>query len=346
MTFEEFRQNHDHYNAYSDWITVREAKASGLIPEAYHEYFPDDCECGSENIIRTNLKAITCCDPKCYLKEALQMAEFFSRSNIERLGEGNCRTILNMFHSADKNRMKRGEKTMFPTGSFLDIFDVPENLWPLECGSAIERDLSIAIAKLKNDNVTFPELISRLGIESLGSNALKLFDGISSAEQFKQEIDRNGGVRFFCYSRGVYSLEIINSVYESLIDIANAERLFHNSIRQQGLVTVDICITGSSVLQGISLTKNQLVEVLNQASIGKSGFQYFEFHMCTALQSAPFILYTTPSSTAKFRAGQARGTITDGFGEHPVLMQIDDFYDLLIDRVNKLDEEVANQDGQ
>ena len=346
MTFSEFREKHDHYEAYTDWMTVHDAKASGLIPEAYHEYFPDCCECGSENIIRKNLKAVTCCNPKCYQKEALQMAEFFSRSNIERLGEGNCSTLLMLFHDYDNKLVKMGKKSIFPTGSFLDIFDVPEKDWPLTCGSALEHDFAVAVEKLRNDNITFPELISRLGIESLGSNALKLFNGISSARQLKEEIDNANGVRHFCYLRGVYAPEVINNVYESLIDIANAERLFHHSIRVQGLVPIDICITGSSVLKGTSLTKNHLISVLNQASIGATGVQYYEFHMCTALQSAPFILYTVPSSTAKFRAGEARGSVTDSFGEHPVLMQIDDFFDLLQQQVEKIDREVLGKDGQ
>lgn len=342
MTVIEFKEKHDHYNAYSDWVSVEEAKTTGLIPEQYQEYFSDMCECGSENMVRVNLKAITCCNPKCFQKEACRMAEFFSRSNVSGLGEGNCHKILSLFKSYDDIRVSRGEKSFFPTNSFLDVFDVPEELWPLECGSALESTFAAAVDKLKNDNVTFPELISRLGIEDLGSNALKIFDGISCAKELKNEIDREGGVRYFCYSRGVYAPEVINNIYESLIDIANSERLFHKSIRVQGLVPVNICITGSSALHGVSLTKSELVTVLNRASIGESGIQYYEFHMCTALQSAPFILYTVPSGTAKFRAGEARGSITDEFGEHKVLMQIDEFFDLLQSKVKELDEEVSN----
>lgn len=52
MTFEEMKKDHDHYDAYKDWVSVVEAKKTGLIPKKYHKYFPDTCDCGSENIIK------------------------------------------------------------------------------------------------------------------------------------------------------------------------------------------------------------------------------------------------------------------------------------------------------
>ena len=343
MTFEEMKKEHDHYGAYDEWVTMSEAKELGLLPATYHKYFPDLCDCGSENIIKKNLRQFTCCNPKCYQKEACQMAEFMSRSNIQRLGEANCLKIISAFRDYDRRLVANGQESIFPTGSFLDIFNVPVDRWPLDYGSALEHDLAVAVESLKNDNVTFPELISRLGIESLGSNSLKLFDGISSSQELADAIKKEGGTRFFCYSRGIYAPEVINNVYESLLDIVNAEFLFHKSIRRQGLVPLDVCITGSTVLKGKSLTKSQLIDILNRASIGETEIQYFEFRMCTALKSAPFILYTTPSASAKFRAGAARGSITDEFGTHPVLMQIDDFFDLLQKHVKEIDEEVANE---
>ena len=54
MTFEEMKKDHDHYDAYKDWVSVAEAKKTGLIPKKYHKYFPDTCDCGSENIIKNN----------------------------------------------------------------------------------------------------------------------------------------------------------------------------------------------------------------------------------------------------------------------------------------------------
>lgn len=339
MTVSEFKEKHDHYAAYVDWVSVADAKASGLIPEAYQDYFPDLCDCGSENMIKNNLRQITCCDPKCFQKEACQMSEFLTRSNIKGFGDATCLAVLQSFRNYDKYLTEHGRDSILPTGSFLDVFDVPEEQWPFSVGSAINTDFAAAVEHLKNENIIFPELIRRLGVASLGSNAIKIFDGMSSSRDLLASLKSHGGVRQMCYSAGVYAPMIINNVYESLIDIANAERIFHSSLRIQGLVPIDVCITGSSVLQGVSLTKSQLVDVLNRASIGQSGIQYFEFHMCTALQSAPFILYTYESNTAKYRAGKARGTIQDEFGEHPVLMQMDEFFNLLQKHVKELDEE-------
>lgn len=340
MKFIEFRETHDHYGAYEEWLSVAEAKASGLIPERFIEYFPNECECGSENMIKNNLRQVTCCDPKCYLKEACCLSEFLTRSNVSGFGEATCATILEKFRAKDKRAVEQGAPTLFKTGSFLDIFDVPESDWPLDVGSDLSHKFAVANESLRSDNITFPELISRLGINSIGGNALKLFNGISSSRQLMSEIEKSGGVKLFCYSRGAYAPDLINNLYESLIDIANAERLFHKSMRVAGLMGVDICITGSNALNGVSLTKNELVQVLNDASVGESGQQYFEFHMCSALKSASFILYTVPSSSSKFNAGLARGNIEDFFGVHPVLMQIDEFYEFLRNKVKELDKEI------
>ena len=45
MTFQEMRDQYDHYNAFVDFITVKRAKYIRVIPEGYEDIFPEKCEC-------------------------------------------------------------------------------------------------------------------------------------------------------------------------------------------------------------------------------------------------------------------------------------------------------------
>lgn len=63
MLFSEFKEKYGKYQAYAGWVTIADAKDLDMIPEAYHNVFKNECECGSENIIAPNMKRLMCCDP-------------------------------------------------------------------------------------------------------------------------------------------------------------------------------------------------------------------------------------------------------------------------------------------
>ena len=63
MTLYEMRQAYDKYYAFQSYETVHNAKELEIIPKPYHEYFPDYCICGSENIINLKLTMMQCVDP-------------------------------------------------------------------------------------------------------------------------------------------------------------------------------------------------------------------------------------------------------------------------------------------
>ena len=50
----------DGEDAFIGWEPVNVAKEVGDIPEKFHPYFADQCDCGSENIIKMNLSTVTC----------------------------------------------------------------------------------------------------------------------------------------------------------------------------------------------------------------------------------------------------------------------------------------------
>lgn len=337
MNFYEFRKEHDKYGAYFDWKTISEAKKDGSIPEKYGEFFPDRCVCGSENIITSNLKRCMCCNPRCEIKEACKLSEMMRRFGFKGFGEATCATILRCMRAEDASRKRELErnpnsklKPLFVYGSYvetlaIDYDDYPQRLTELAIGS----EFFSACVCLHSMSFTFPQLVSCLGIPALGSNALQLLKGIDSFDAFLRSIEESGGLRFFCAQRGVHSEELMNSLYDSLLDIGVANCILGSTLRHEGIQKVDICITGRTILDGHKYTKNDFIKKLNEAGVDRHGVQLFEFRLCAAVQSAPFIVYSQESSSAKFVTGRQRGSVEDQFGRHDVLIKADDLYDLI-----------------
>lgn len=334
-----FKENYDLYAAYNSWISIAEAKNLGMIPEKYWDYFPDHCDCGSDNIVSLNLKRCMCCDPRCEIKESYRLAEFLHRSNIAGFGASNCATILKYLKLEDSRRLQNdpSAKPFFEKGTYLEAFNVPYNDYPVQLyGTSVGYNFYQASLKLKSTPITFAKLVSNLGIPSLGSNALNLFRGINSVIQLLEEIQKQGGLRAFCSLRGVYDTEVLHNLYEAMSDIIYANDLFRGAIRLEGVKNIKICITGRVVCDGSSMTKSEFIDYLNKLCINAEGVPLFEWQNTSAMQSVPFIVYSTASNSAKFRAGQARGSITDCFGEHSVLITANDLVTLLKGFMHKL----------
>lgn len=93
MLFDEVLKLDEKFSAFKDWMTVFQAKKEGIIPTNFHEYFEDDCQCGSENIINRDLTQLMCCNPKCKIKQGFALAEMFHRFGIKGLGSATCSSI-------------------------------------------------------------------------------------------------------------------------------------------------------------------------------------------------------------------------------------------------------------
>ena len=84
MQFNEMRNNFDKMGAFLNFISVREAKEVGIIPDFAAEYFPERCQCGSEMILDKFSRArLQCCNPFCSVKQAYMLSEMFRRFGIK-----------------------------------------------------------------------------------------------------------------------------------------------------------------------------------------------------------------------------------------------------------------------
>lgn len=340
MKVAEFKKEHDRFLAFNSWVSIKEAKDQKMIPEKYWNYFSDYCVCGSENMISSNLKRCKCCDPKCDVKYMYMFASFMKKSKCDNFGYSNCKTVYDAFMSENKIRIENLQKgisekrPLFVYNHFLELFTIDWQDYPIFLQStSVGLEFYQCAVRLQSDSLTFPQLMSRLSLPGLDNDALKLFKGCCSFQDFINKVKQAGGLQRFCASKGIYAAETLSTIVEYFLDMGIADTIFGQTLRQEGIQVVKICITGSVRLAGESMTKACFVQKLNELCIDKNGVPLYEFMLSSAVQSTPFIVYSSESNSAKFRAGKTRGEITDSFGTHKVLIKPDELVQLLTDRM-------------
>jgi hypothetical protein len=329
MTFEELREN-DKEQAFFEWVSVTVAKRAGDIPQKYWSYFEDTCECGSDNIIKNNLKAMSCCDPKCFIKQGYAIAELLTRFGVKGLKEATCRKIYTEFKRQDQKLKESGKEGLLISDSYVAAIAVPWDRYPDEIARTVAgSDFYHACLEIVTKPVTFPKLVSKLAIPSIGSSADRLVSGIRNFDELFQTIKDEGGVAAFCSRRGFYSNLVHYNFRISLFDIATADRIFKRAVKPEGCLKLNVCMTGMIYLNGTRLTKEKYLAQCNKLCF-VDNIQLVELNMTSAKETNPFILYSRESGDAKFVAGRARGVTEDDlFGQHPVLMHTDLFYKFL-----------------
>ena len=119
MTFSEMKTKYDSFGAFTDFITVKEAETIGLITKSHVGIFPHVCTCGSDMIINMARTKLTCCDPRCSVKQGLALSELFSRFNIKGIADATCSDVYKMLHRIHDEKVLKGETGLFETDSFI-----------------------------------------------------------------------------------------------------------------------------------------------------------------------------------------------------------------------------------
>ena len=270
MLFTEMREQFDKYNAFQNFLTVKQAKVLGLIPEDFAEYFPDYCECGSENIITTDLTIIECCDPRCPLKQPFGLANMFSRFSCKGIGEAVCKKAYDCIMKRNETLVQEGKEPLLVTDSYVEILTVPESAYPFEFLNSADGHSFLHYCNLiKQTEMTFPEMVSKLGLPEFDSISFTMFDKINSFDELRDTIMQEGGISSFCNNRHFYDPMKKFWLYISLKDIYVASCFFQR-IRSMGVTTQQICITGSLNYEGHRITKKDFISVCNRMGVVNS----------------------------------------------------------------------------
>lgn len=309
MTLDEINKAYPSYHFMIGYMTIRDAKDEGYIPKIYQDpddpaggVFPDYCKCGSENVISYNLKRAKCCNPRCPIKLGYTLSEMFTRFGVKGVGDAIC------------SKFVRGVYDKLEHKSHIEILNLAPEDYPISIrGTAAGYDFYRGVLQMRSREITFPELISNLGIEGLGSNAKKLFHDIQSVEGLIDAIEQAGSTRMFCVHRGVADENVMANLYIHLVDIALAEKIFAGCLRRTGAINIPITITGRIYLNGMHYTKDEFVRHCNRVAQLENGEQLFEIVFRNkALETVKYIVADTPSSSAKYKAGLRRNNLITG----------------------------------
>lgn len=338
MQFSEMRCNFDKMGAFLNFISVQEAKEIGLIPDFAMDYFPEQCQCGSEMILdkisRANLQ---CCNPFCSIKQSYMLSEMFRRFEIKGLGPRKAARILDCF------------ATQLTRNSYVEVLMIEPECYPANIrGSELEMLLIVGRNLMLSKQMTFAEMVSKLGLPELGvSVSNKIFGGYNSLMEFIEASKQAGSIQKLLLAKGIGDSSKLFWIANRLKDIGLANVFFQSVIRQQGLCKLPICITGSVILNGSKMTKQAYISLLNEASRTRAGIPLFEIEMNSAMNTNPFIVYSEPSCSTKYMAGVKREQEADklrvrGFEVPKILVMPSELLEYIRNVVKKWEE--ANPD--
>lgn len=323
MNYREFL-DWDKDRLYTEFISVREAKLENLIPSKFSNVIKDTCECGSENIIQTNLKRMKCCDPLCRIKMGMAMSHMFSNFEIKDLGDETCKSFVDYCMS----------NNLFSIPSHVEILGIS-----LDGGfSAYFGNKAIILANAINSIVhrrlTFGSMVSKLAIPMFDSSAEKIFEGVEGVEDFISRVKDGNNFNNFMVNRGVKDLIKIDSLRKSLKAILYFENLLEVNLVKPGKFIKSVSITGSVKADGHRLTRSGFVTYCNL--IGNvNGVQLFTVKENKALSTNEFIIADSPSSSEKYTVGRNRELLE----KRKIVITAQEYIDLLREEIKECIEE-------
>lgn len=295
LNYEEFVES-DTYGAFNDFISVKDAKKSGLIPEEYHNIFHDTCRCGSDMLISKNRTFIKCCDPRCPIKLGKMASQMFENFGTKNVGEGTTLPLME-----ELIRVKN-DNSHIATLKLINDSWVPFNLL-----GAKEDIYYTALNQIFSQKYSLGDLISKLAIPSLDSSPKKIFSRFPTLDLFLQRA--NGDLRIPLADCGIYDLKVSYYLSTYLDDIKEAINLFKGNLTCNVYGTASIVITGSVFPEGRPMSRNEFIKYLNQLTLLEDGRQVLSVKECSAIQTCDVIIADSPSNSRKYRAGLERGVL-------------------------------------
>ena len=298
MNYEEFKAS-DRHEAFLEFVSVKEAKILGIIPESFKDVFPEYCECGSEMIISTNRKTIKCCDPRCYIKMGKILAECFARFGVKNIGDATAVAIT--------KELKEKVGYDLCVGGFL--LPIVRDKWIPEVLYGARGEVYFqALTHILSRKYTLGTVIKNLSIPKLEKTAEKIFDYYPSTQILENDIRERGTLRVLC-DLGIQDVKVAYYLETYFEDIKSMESIFLHAIKHVVGETISIVITGSVVPDGVVMSRKEFVEYLNDLATDSKGVQVLDFKECSAVKTAPYIVADSPSSSRKYRAGLERNVL-------------------------------------
>lgn len=284
----------DKFGAFLEFITVEQAKKEDVIPEGYETIFKNHCVCGAENAISRSASTVMCVNPRCRIKMAYMMSEIFSRYKIPNMGYATCQKIVDGFLEDVNPNMRVFE--MFAEESLPYRFT----------GLVVEENFMDAVHLIKNKKVTLSELIQLMALPDFNSKSETIFRKYSRLDDLTEDIRSYGGIKAFFSSKGVYNPKTLFYFTYFMKDIADAYLFVSQSLTQQPVQTIRVCMTGNITLHGNRVKKDDFAELCGNHSMLPNGRRLFKIEICSAIQSVPYVIADYESGSSKYLSAKAR----------------------------------------
>jgi len=247
----------------SEWITIREAKEIGILPEEYHECIAETCRteiggCGEDLYTTRNLKTQKCMNPRCILKQTGRMVQMLNNFGIIGIGPKFARNFMvNNGFVSHINILVATKEQMYATGRFAD-----------------SARLYKRIQEVLAQRYTYADIISRMGFPGLGVTAKDIFRDFYNLEVMEAFLSLTNRTRFdylmslngISFKKATEIEKTMDTFRVELVQIANIFKLL-----VPGKKHIKLVMTGDIVYY--CMTKPNYIAYLNRVFEGYISFE-------------------------------------------------------------------------
>lgn len=294
MLLQDF-ENKETFGYFNGWITMKQAKEEGIIPDYLYDVFKNECVCGSEVIIQRNRKRFMCCDTECFEKKAWTIEEVFSRIGAKNTGISFSREVA---RKLEKRYPKMPLFKQFYLGG----------IQPGDLSTVDYITYCDAMRLLKSKEYTFSEIISVMSIPGFNTKLNYLFRKFDTFEALEKEINKYSSFRSFCVINCITDVTVMFNLYYNLENIKYAYLFFKQNMVRAASETITIAATGSLVIDGRKLSRNEIAPYLNKIVTDETGRRIINISLVNSFTRAcRYLLADSPQpGHRKYRDAMAR----------------------------------------
>lgn len=310
MNIKEFREI-DVLGAYRNFKSIRELKNLEEIPPEYENVISDKCGCGSDIIASPSLGTMTCCDPKCFYKQASSLSSLLNFFGCTDVGDSRCFDIV--YHCKVHGYM--------PNNSIIDILNNFDNLRGRF--GKYEENIKLTIDRIKRGNLTLKDLIESLSIPGLGTEKCSVFLEYSSVKELINKMCEEGILHFFSM-RGIKDLILIHNFIRFSDDMELFEKFYGKPLLKTENKIIPVCITGPVLPEQLvkseiyKCSRDFFLDLCNNLCV-VNGVRLFTIVNSSSPNSSHYVIADQPSNNRKYiealsiqeRYGDSRRFIVD-----------------------------------
>lgn len=296
MTRDELHER-DLFGAFLEFRTVKEAKETGILPKQFWQSVPERCECGAEVMVSPSLIHVMCCNPRCHVKLGYNLEKVYRNFGVMGVGPGTCLEI--------SKKCLKGTQHW----SHLEFLQYGQFELPVTLQGVRGQDIAEANGRIRKEVMPFGLAVSKMGIPSWGSDALKHLGRYDDCVQWMDDVmSFSSWSRYFQVRLGVQDLVKQFYLREYSRDIVYGCSEVFERYTLAAKYELPITLSGSLLVGGRRVTKAAYIDLLNQMAPVVDGRKVINFVNNSAVASNPFVV--SDEMHAKARTARQREMVT------------------------------------